>query len=56
MSSKELGGFKLNPVLHLSEVDQMSTRDFWELVKSKLSPQSDSAALRQLNPIYKKGP
>ena len=26
------------------------------MVKSKLSPHKDSAALRQLNPIHKKGP
>ena len=30
--------------------------NFWADPKSKLSPSSDSVALRQLNPINKKGP
>ena len=39
-----------------SEVDQMSigTRDNF-VVKSKLSPRVDYVALRQVNPILKKG-
>ena len=43
-SSKPLGGSKVNSAVHPSEVDKMSTWDFWELmVKSKLPPQSGSS-------------
>ena len=40
------------------EFNQMSTRNFWQLivVKSKLSPCRGFVALKQLNPIHEKGP
>ena len=38
----------------LTKVALVSFPQKW-VVKSKLSPQSGSVALRQLNPIYKKG-
>ena len=50
--SKPLGGFKVNSALYPSEVDQLSTRNSWEL-NGKRSPHSCIVALRQLNPIYK---
>ena len=31
-SSKPLGGSKNNPAFHPSKVDQMSSRNFWDLV------------------------
>ena len=33
--SKPLGGFKVDSVFHLSEVDKISTRNFWELSAKK---------------------
>ena len=33
--SKPLGGFKVDSVFHPSEVDQISTRNFWELSGKK---------------------
>ena len=42
---------------HLSEVNRMSTRKSWGLTrKSKLSPPSGFAALRQLHRTQKKSP
>ena len=39
-----------------SEANQMSTSNFWKRNgRSKLPPLSGSVALRQLNPIHKKG-
>ena len=49
---KPLHGFKVNSAFQPSKVDKISG-DL--LVKSDLSPWSGSLALRQLNPIYKKG-
>ena len=38
---KPLGGSKVHSASHTSEVNKMSTRNFWEVVvKSKLPPQS----------------
>ena len=33
--SKPLGGSKVDSAFHLSEVDKMSTRNFWELIGKK---------------------
>ena len=39
-----LSGSKVDSAVHPSDVDKMSTRDFWELVvKSKLTPRSGSS-------------
>ena len=55
--SKLLSVSKVGAAFYSSEVDQMSTSYSWELMaKIKLSPCSDSVALRQLNPIYDKSP
>ena len=35
LCSKPLGVSKVNAAFHPSEVDQMSTRDFWELGSKK---------------------
>ena len=35
LSSKPLGGSKVNTVFHLSEVDQVSARSFWGLSGKK---------------------
>ena len=35
MCSNTLGGFKVDSVFHPSEVDKMSTRDFWKLSGKK---------------------
>ena len=43
------------PLILTSSINKVPvTPDEW-MVKSKLSPRSDFAALRQLNPIHKKG-
>ena len=52
-----VGGSKVDSAFHSSEFHKKNTRisgDF--AVKSKLSPHNGSVALRQLNPIHKKGP
>ena len=55
--SKPLGGSKVDSAFHPSEVDKMSTRNFWELNGKKETVSNEVAvALRQLNPIRKKGP
>ena len=55
--SKSLGGSKYDLSFYPSEVDQISTRNSWELkVKSKISPGNGSVTLRKLNPIHKKEP
>ena len=42
--SKPLGGSKVDSAFHPSEVNEVSTRNFWGLVvKSKLPPQSGSS-------------
>ena len=51
--SKPLGGSKVDSAFHLSEVDKISTSNFWEL---KVALLKVALALRQLNPFYKKGP
>ena len=52
-----LGGSKVDSAFHASEVDKMSTRFFWELSGKKVNCLLKVAqALRQLNPIHKKGP
>ena len=57
LGSKLLGGSKVSSAFHPSEVDQLSTRNSWELnVKSKMFPRNGSVALRQMNHIHKKGP
>ena len=33
--SKALGGSKVDSAFHPSEVDKMSTRNFWELISEK---------------------
>ena len=33
--SKPLGGSKVDPAFHLSEVNKMGTRNFWELSSKK---------------------
>ena len=44
LCSKRQGGSKADSVFHPTEVDKMSTRDFWELTgKNKLLPQSCSS-------------
>ena len=57
--SKPLGGSKGNSAFHPTEDDQLSTRNSWKpgncMVKRELFPRSGSVALRQLNPIHKKG-
>ena len=51
-----MGGSKVNSAFHPSEVDEWVAGFSEELVvKIKLSPRSGSVALRQLNPIHKKG-
>ena len=58
MGSKPLGGSKVHSAIHSSEINQMSIKNSIPgdlVVKSKLSPGSDSAALIQLNPIHKRG-
>ena len=53
---KTIGGPKFNAAFHPFKVDQINRSNSWELVvKGKLSPRYDSAALRWLNPIHKKG-
>ena len=53
---KSTDGPKVDSDFHPSEVDQMSTRNFWELVvESKMPPSSGYVAMRQLNPIHEKG-
>ena len=56
--SKPLGGSKVDSAFHLSEVDKINIPRISGnlVVKRKLTPQSGSVALRQLNPIHKKGP
>ena len=45
--SKPLGSSKIDSAFHPSKVDEMSTTNSWGLVvKSKLSPNSGSVALR----------
>ena len=51
--SKPLGGSKVDSAFHLSEVDKISTSNFWEL---KVALLKMALVLRQLNPFYKKGP
>ena len=54
--SKPMGGSKVDSGCHFFKVNQMSIRNTRELVvKSKLSPCSGSAVLRQLNAIHRKG-
>ena len=57
MVSIPLGGFKFDLAFNPPQIDQMSTRNSPGdlVIKSKLSPPSDFAALRLLNPIHKKG-
>ena len=51
-----MGGSKVDSAFHFSEVDEVTTRKYGELVvKTKLSPRSGYVALRQLKPIHKKG-
>ena len=51
--SKPLSGSNVDSAPLPSEVDQMSTSNFWELsCKTELSLFRGSAALRQLNPIH----
>ena len=55
--SKPVGGSKVDSVFHPSKVDEVSTRNFWELSGKKVNCLLEVAlALRQLNPIHKKGP
>ena len=55
--SKLLGGSKGNSDFHPSKINQMSTRNIWDLVvRGKLLPRSGLVALRQLNLFNKKGP
>ena len=52
-----LGGSKVDSAFHPSEVDKMSTRSFWKLSGKKVNCLLKVAqALRQSNPIHKKGP
>ena len=54
--SKPLGGSKVDSAFHPSRVDKTSTRNFWELNGKKVNCLLEVAvALRQLNPIHKKG-
>ena len=54
--SKPLSGSMVDSAFHPSEIDQMTTRNFWGLIiKNKLSPYSGSVAFVQFNPIHKKG-
>ena len=49
----------VNSASHFSDIDKMSTRNFWELLKvvqSKLPPHSGFVALKQLNSMHKKEP
>ena len=55
--SKPLGGSKVDPTFHLSDINQISIKNFWELSgKKKLPLRSGSVALRELNLIHQKGP
>ena len=57
MGSKPLGGSKGDIALHPFEIDQISPGISGNVVvKGKWPPRSGFVALRQLNPIHKKGP
>ena len=51
---KTLGGSKVDSAFHPSKVDKMSARNFGELKVNCLL--EVALALRQLNPVHKKGP
>ena len=54
--SKPLCGSKVDSAFHPSEVNIMSTGNFWELSVKKVNYLLKVAlALKQSNPIYKKG-
>ena len=54
--SKRLDGSKGDSAFHPPKVNQVPGTPVVLVVKSKLSPRSGSAALRQVNPIHEKGP
>ena len=55
--SKPLGGSRVDSTVHPSEVDKMSTRNFWVLSGKKVYCFLEvDLASRQLNPIHIKGP
>ena len=56
LCSKPLGGSKVDSAFHHSEVGKMSTRNIWELSDKSNCLHKVALALRQLNPIHKKGP
>ena len=52
---KTLGGLMVHSVFHPTKVDQISTKESWDLlVKTNLSPRSSYAALGKVNPIHEK--
>ena len=56
MGSKPLGGSKGDIAFHPFEIDQISPGISGNIVvKGKWPPRSGFVALRQLNPIHKKG-